>query len=148
MIIAGGVVVLAVACGLIARARNGRRRAGGPTRVRPEDLDGRRLAEVATLVQFSTELCTRCPQVRRLLRGIAEEYDGVAHAEIDLTHRSDLATRHRVLQTPTTFLVDASGAVLARWGGVPDRRSIDEALASVHTAVPDRAAVPDRLEQS
>lgn len=42
----------------------------------------------------------------------------------------DLAARYHVLQTPTTFLVDAAGAVLSRWGGVPERRRIEDALAS------------------
>lgn len=128
--ITGAVIALAITCGLILRSRDGRRRSGGHLQVRADDLPGTTFASAATLVQFSTELCARCPQVRRLLGGIAEEHTGVTHAEIDLTHRSDLATRYHVLQTPTTFLVDASGAVLSRWGGVPHPGAIQDALAS------------------
>lgn len=129
LMITGAVVALAIAGGVIVRARDGRRRSGGHLVVRSADLGGRSLADRATLVQFSTELCARCPQVRRVLSQIADGQTGTSHIEVDLTNRSDLATRYRVLQTPTTFLVDASGAVLSRWGGVPDRAAIQTALA-------------------
>lgn len=128
LILAGAVVLLAVAVGMILRTQDGRRRSGGVLRLRAEDLPGGAPGSTI-LVQFSTELCARCPQVRRLLDDIARSAN-IAHAEIDLTHRSDLAARYRVLQTPTTFLVDASGAVLSRWAGVPERRSIEDALAA------------------
>ncbi|KDA05810.1 thiol-disulfide isomerase [Microbacterium sp. CH12i] len=131
LLIAGALVVLAVIGGFGMRMLDGRLRSGGDLRVRADDLSGAVLAPGATLVQFSTELCARCPQVRRLLSEIAESRGGVEHVEIDLTNRNDLASRYHVLQTPTTFLVDASGAVLSRWGGVPDRRAINEALASL-----------------
>lgn len=130
LLITGAVVVLAVVAGMVLRAQDGRRRSGGRLRVRSEDLLGVTPAARATLVQFSTELCARCPQVRGLLRSIADSRPGLTHIEIDLTHRQDLASRYHVLQTPTTFLVDRSGAVLSRWGGVPDRRMVEEALAS------------------
>ena len=123
------IVAVAIAGGLVVRAQDGRRRSGGHLAFRPEDLGGRSLAPSATLVQFSTELCARCPQVRRLLGQIADENADVEHVEVDLTNRNDLATRYHVLQTPTTFLVDASGVVLSRWGGVPHRNTIQDALA-------------------
>jgi len=136
--IAAAVLVIATAIGLILHARDGHRRGGAGLRVAAEDIAPRALAERATLVQFSTELCARCPQVRRMLGGIADAQDGVAHVEIDLTHRADLATRYHVLQTPTTFLVDASGAVRSRWGGVPDRQELADALAAVPTLQENR----------
>jgi len=134
--ITGAVVALAIVCGFIVRAQDGRRRTGGHLQVRSEDLAGQPLATTATLVQFSTQLCARCPQVRRLLGQIADQHAGIEHVEIDLTNRNDLATRYHVLQTPTTFLVDASGMVLSRWGGVAHRSAIEDALASVLTPHP------------
>lgn len=132
LLIAGAVVVLAVVLGVfLLRAQDGRSRSGGELSVLPGDLPSAGFAPRATLVQFSTEFCARCPQVRRLLGEITENSVGVEHVEINLSHRTDLATRYRVLQTPTTFLTDASGAVLARWGGVPDRAIIVDALASI-----------------
>lgn len=129
--IAAALLALATALGLVLRRRDGRRRDGGTLRFDPQDADSATLGSRATLVQFSTEMCTRCPQVRRLLRGYTEEHDGVHHVEVDLTHRPELSERYRVLQTPTTFLVDPGGAVLARFHGVPQRDALTHALAAV-----------------
>lgn len=83
----------------------------------------------ATLLQFSTEFCARCPQTRTLLAAVAEGHDGVAAIEIDLGERPELARRFRVMQTPTVLLLDAGGVVRSRIGGAPDRRTITEQLA-------------------
>jgi hypothetical protein len=140
LLIAGAVVVLAILAGILARVQDGRRRSGGRVRMRPEDVPSG---------VVDSELCARCPQVRRLLGEIAADR-GIPHGEIDLTTRSDLATRYHVLQTPTTFLIDASGAVVARWGGVPDRRSIVDAVAalSAHSQPDLRAPASQKQEQS
>lgn len=124
------VVVLAVVVGVVFRRLDGRRRGGGhlffDTAHASSSL-GRR----ATLVQFSTETCARCPHVRRMLAEYATESDEVRFLEIDLTHRPDLSAQYKVLQTPTTFVVDRSGAVRARFQGVPHRHALNEALAAV-----------------
>lgn len=143
LLIAGAVLVLAIALGLLARRLDGRRRSGGTAQVRSEDVP-RSTSTPITLVQFSTELCARCPQVRRMLGEIARD-SGVAQAEIDLTRRSDLAAKYHVLQTPTTFLVDASGNVAARWGGVPERSSITAAIAALRAGT---GATRQKQEQS
>jgi thioredoxin-related protein len=38
-----------------------------------------------------------------------------------VTHRPELAARYRVLQTPTTLILDRDGAVRARIGGAVRR---------------------------
>ncbi|MFJ4997314.1 thioredoxin family protein [Microbacterium sp. NPDC088619] len=129
--IAAALLVFAVAIGIVLRLLDGRRRRGGHLRFDPADAGDLELGDRATFVQFSTEMCTRCPQVRRMLRGYAAESVGLHHVEVDLTHRPDLSARYRVLQTPTTFIVDGSGAVRARFHGVPHRHALDEALAAV-----------------
>lgn len=130
LVAAGALLVLAAIIGVVLRVLDGRRRGGGHLRFDPADIAGE-LGSRATLVQFSTELCARCPQVRRMLGTIASDGDGLAHVEVDLTHRPDLSSRYRVLQTPTTFLVDGSGIVRARFNGVPQRHALAEALAAV-----------------
>lgn len=129
LIIAAALLVVAVAAGLLWRGFDGRRRSGAGRKVRTSDLDLTALAERTTIVLFSTETCARCPQVRRMLRGIADERDGVEQVDVDLTHRPDLASRYGILQTPTTFLVSPTGDVTARFSGVPRPADIQAALA-------------------
>jgi hypothetical protein len=50
----------------------------------------------------------------------------VRHIEIDVADRPDLAAKFNVLQTPTTLILDARGAVRARIGGAV-RRDVVEA---------------------
>jgi thiol-disulfide isomerase/thioredoxin len=82
----------------------------------------------ATLLQFSTEFCARCPGTSTLLRQVADARTGVRHVDVDLTHRADLARRFNVLQTPTTLVLDRGGRVRARVGGVPDRAALQAHL--------------------
>ncbi|KJL46650.1 Thioredoxin [Microbacterium hydrocarbonoxydans] len=127
---AGALLLIAAVIGVVARVLDGRRRGGGHLRFDPADARAE-LGTRATLVQFSTEMCARCPQVRRMLGSIAAGGEGLAHVEVDLTHRPDLSHRYKVLQTPTTFLVDDAGVVRARFNGVPHRHALAEALAAV-----------------
>lgn len=94
---------------------------------------------VATLVQFSTELCVRCPGTRVLLGQVADAHPGVRHLDIDLTQRVDLARRFNVLQTPTTLVLDGAGRVRARIGGVPNRDAL-------HAHLDDLVGPPPNLE--
>lgn len=129
--IAAALLVLATIIGVTLRRRDGRRLEGGTLRFDPADAASAEFGSRATLVQFSTEMCARCPQVRRMLGAYATDHDGLRHVEVDLTHRPDLSARYKVLQTPTTFVVDATGAVRARFHGVPHRHALTEAVASV-----------------
>lgn len=89
--------------------------------VEPLRLGADSLGEVATLLQFSTELCARCPGVHRTLDSIASAREGVRHLDVDLTHRPDIAKHFHILQTPTTLVLDRDGVVQTRFGGVPSR---------------------------
>jgi thiol-disulfide isomerase/thioredoxin len=89
--------------------------------VEPHRLGADGLGEVATLLQFSTEMCARCPGVHRTLAAIADGHEGVRHLDVDLTHRPDIAKHFHVLQTPTTLVLDRDGIVQTRFGGTPSR---------------------------
>lgn len=128
LLIAAALLAATVVAGLLLRRRDGRAvTVHGDRHVEPADLM-RPLGDHATLVQFSTEFCARCPQVRRLLGSIAADRTGVVHAEVDLTSRPDLAARYNVLSTPTTLVVDRDGLIRSRFVGAPTRADVQTAL--------------------
>lgn len=139
-----GVLALATALGLLLRSRTGRARPVGASNastavhagqrtdratagLAPADSFGTR----ATLVQFSTPTCARCPATRRQLDAVAAEHEGVERLEIDLAERPDLARRFAVMQTPTVLLLDHHGAVRTRFGGPPRPPELAAALDTV-----------------
>jgi thiol-disulfide isomerase/thioredoxin len=128
LVVLAALVAVAVVVGVVWRARDGRRRRGADA-VDLTDL-GVTTGRV-TLVQFGTETCARCPQVRRMLQGIASALPHVDHVDVDLTHRPDLARRHHVLSTPTTFLIGTDAALAARFDGVPRRADVEAALSEL-----------------
>jgi thiol-disulfide isomerase/thioredoxin len=116
------LLTVAVAVGVFLQWRQGRPRHHISHEViEPIRLGADSLGEVATLLQFSTELCARCPGVHRTLDALAGRREGVRHLDIDLTHRPDIAKHFHVLQTPTTLVLDRDGVVQTRFGGVPSR---------------------------
>ena len=128
MFLVGALIALAVL--LAATVALGVYLKWRPSRVRhdvahevvdPHRLGADGLGEVATLLQFSTEMCARCPGVHRTLSEIAADHEGVRHLDVDLTHRPDIARHFHVLQTPTTLLLDRHGVVQTRFGGAPGR---------------------------
>lgn len=125
LLITGVLLAITVAAGLLWRLRDGRRRRATGA------VDAVRLGllrERAALVLFSTDTCSRCPQVRRMLRELASERGAIDVHDVDLTHRPDLASENRVLSTPTTLLVGPDARVVARFVGVPRRDDIIAAL--------------------
>jgi len=115
------LVAATTAAGLAWRARQGRvERTLGTTTVRVSDVPGvRRFARGATFLQFSTEVCAPCKVTRTVLGAVASEHANVTHIDVDLTQRPDLASQFRIMQTPTTLILDGKGIVRARIGGAP-----------------------------
>jgi thiol-disulfide isomerase/thioredoxin len=130
------LVAATTAVGFVWQSQQGRiRHASGTTLIRVADIPGvRRFATGATFVQFSTEVCAPCAATRTVLDAIASEHDDVAHVDIDLTHRPDLATQFRIMQTPTTLILDGKGVVRARIGGAPRREAVRAELDRILVA--------------
>lgn len=135
------LVAAATGLGLAWRARQGRFTdvAEAPALTPADVASTAPFGAEATLVQFSTEHCSRCPGTRRMLAGVARSRPGVVHVEVDLTHRADLARRFQVLQTPTTLILDRTGRVQARVGGAPHKAGIlthlDDLPGSLHATL-------------
>lgn len=116
------LLAVTIGAGLVLRWRQGR-----PQRhirhevIEPHRLGADALGTTATLLQFSTDTCAKCPGVHRTLSAIADTRDGVRHLDIDLTHRPDIAKHFHVMQTPTTLVLDRDGVIRTRFGGAPSR---------------------------
>ncbi|OII26756.1 thioredoxin family protein [Curtobacterium sp. MCBA15_013] len=144
-----GVLALATALGLLLRARTGRARPTRTNEARTTTTTDPTTADLApaeafgteaTLVQFSTPTCARCPATRRQLDAVAAEHPGVTRLEIDLAERPELARRFAVMQTPTVLLLDRGRAVHTRFGGPPRPADLTAALDTVLTAARAAAA--------
>lgn len=126
----GGLVVISTVIGLIVRSREGQlKKTDGLTRVDRFELGkGVLFGTNATLLQFSTEFCTKCPGTRTYLASVADQHVGVIHVDVDITNRQDLAQKFNIMQTPTTLILDDSGAIAGRIGGAPRPEAVNTAL--------------------
>jgi len=143
--IVAGILALATALGLLLRSRTGRARVVTSQRsdaTTVADLaDREAFGTAATLLQFSTPTCARCPATARQLDAVAASKStttaqGLARVrrlEIDLAERPELARRFDVMQTPTVLLVDGTQTVRARFGGPPRQPELIAALDAVLT---------------
>lgn len=132
LLVLAALLVATAGLGVCLRWQQNRPRRLDPTEiVDPARLGAPALGERATLLQFSTEMCARCPGVHRALGEIAATRPGVVHLDVDLTHRPDIAQHFHVLQTPTTFLIDRDGVIRSRFGGAPSRHVVELELDRV-----------------
>src|SRR5215469_12868659 len=135
-IVAAAVLVLALVGGFAWRRRDGRLKEARQQRLTVADLGGP-LGERATLLQFSSSFCAPCRATRQLLADVAARTDGVAHLELDVADRLDLARRLDIRRTPTVFVLGPQGEITRRASGVPRR---DDVLAAVALASGEPAA--------
>ncbi len=135
LLVLTALLAVTVGLGVFLRWQQNRPRRQNPHEVvDPARLGAPALGEHATLLQFSTEMCSRCPGVHRTLESIAASQPGVVHLDVDLTHRPDIAQHFHILQTPTTFVLDRHGVIQTRFGGAPSRHVVELELARVTSA--------------
>lgn len=89
---------------------------------------GHELGERATLLQFSSAFCAPCRATRRVLGEVADLVEGVRHVEVDAEEHLDATRAFGILRTPTTLVLDASGAEVTRATGAPTRDQVLTAL--------------------
>ncbi|HEY7360567.1 MAG TPA: thioredoxin family protein [Streptosporangiaceae bacterium] len=128
VVVLGAVLVLATVGGLAWRRRGGRMRESPAPRLTETDL-GQPLGARATLLQFSSAFCAPCRATRQLLSDVAGRSDGVAHVEIDVATRMDLARQLGIRRTPTVLVLGPRGQVTRRASGPPRRADVVAALA-------------------
>ncbi|RZT28732.1 thiol-disulfide isomerase/thioredoxin [Kribbella sp. VKM Ac-2569] len=97
-------------------------------RVTAAELGGE-LGERATLLQFSSAFCAPCRVTRRTLADVEGMVDGVRHVELDAESHLELVRRLDILRTPTTLVLDSTGAVVKRASGAPRKPDVIAALA-------------------
>lgn len=138
-------VVLALGVGLWRRATDGRfdrsRQASVPGPGRSEEPAGptegaalvaalgHPLGQRATLLQFSSAFCAPCRATRRVLGEVAGLVEGVTHVEVDAEQHLEATRAFGILRTPTTLVLDATGAEVTRASGAPTRDQVLNALA-------------------
>ncbi|MFG1910854.1 TlpA family protein disulfide reductase [Kribbella sp. NPDC048928] len=91
---------------------------------------GGELGERATLLQFSSAFCAPCRATRRTLAEVEGMVDGVRHIELDAESHLELVRRLDILRTPTTLILDGTGAVVKRASGAPRKPDVIAALAA------------------
>ncbi|MEV4267508.1 thioredoxin family protein [Kribbella sp. NPDC049584] len=130
------VLVAAVAVGVLLSALkawvDGRFRGKSEDdveRVTASEVGGE-LGERATLLQFSSAFCAPCRATRRTLAEVEGMVDGVRHVELDAESHLELVRRLDILRTPTTLVLDSTGAVVKRASGAPRKPDVIAALAT------------------
>lgn len=121
LVVVASLVAVATGLGFSHRALTGRARRVRTSIDLPEEVV---LGADATLLQFSTEVCSPCGATHTVLDDLARERDGLHHVDLDITHRGDLASKYNIMQTPTTLILDATGTVRARIGGAARRETV------------------------
>lgn len=89
---------------------------------------GGELGERATLLQFSSAFCAPCRATRRVLGEVTDLVDGVAHVEVDAEQHLEATRAFNITRTPTTIVLDATGAEITRATGAPTRAQVIAAL--------------------
>ncbi len=128
--IVAGIVVVALVLGLVWQRGQGRSRSVEGQPLAPAEVGTARFADGLTLLLLTTRTCGRCPAARRVLDGALRTDD--LRIDVDLERHPAIAERFGVLQTPTTIVLDRTGAPRARIAGVPEpaplRQQLDRIL--------------------
>jgi thiol-disulfide isomerase/thioredoxin len=143
LIVLAVVVVGATAAGVTRRRRDGRLTESAGQRLDEAGL-GSPLGSRATLLQFSSSFCAPCRATRQLLADVAGRADGVAHIEIDVAARMDLARQLDIRRTPTVFVLCPDGLIARRAVGLPRRSEVADALALATGSKPTQQIGIDR----
>ena len=94
-----------------------------------EELKKALLSLKPVLVDFGSNKCIPCRQLRPTLKDVAQEFSGKAHVlVIDVYEYQGVARQHRINLIPTLVFFDTRGRETFRRSGVWDKASITKKL--------------------
>ena len=100
-----------------------------PTTNTDQELKIALMSGKPVLVDFGSNKCIPCRQLRPILKEVEKEFEGKAHILIiDVYNFGKLAREHRVQLIPTLIFFDSSGKEIFRRMGVWDKDSIAKKL--------------------
>ncbi|NLA66009.1 MAG: thioredoxin family protein [Leucobacter sp.] len=124
-----GLLVAATLLGFWLRARSARvQTERGNERLDASDFDLDQFGPAGAVVQFSTEFCSRCPSTKRQLAALTSAHATLQFQHLDVTGRPELASKYRLLQTPTVFTIGADGILRSRLSGALTRTQLTTAV--------------------
>jgi glutaredoxin len=127
------LIAIVIAASLIYLLFDAFRKGGrAPDRLAIDDIELELMAGCCAFVVFTTPTCRPCKAVLRVLEGAVSRNPAPTEIRtVDASVRGDLANRYHVRTVPTTFLITASGHVVARWKDVPMSEDVDAALGRI-----------------
>jgi thiol-disulfide isomerase/thioredoxin len=129
--IIAGLIGVSTLLGLIWKSRQGRVVAQSGSTI---SLDYREAGKT-TIIQFTTEMCSPCAQLKPRLQQIANFRSDVAYRDLDAVEHLDLASRLSIRSTPTTLIVSPEGEIRARINGVA---TTDVFISAIDGNIPTR----------
>ena len=137
LIVIVALLLAATLLGFLLRKRATRiKRGTGAELVEAADFELEAFGPSGTVVQFSTEFCSRCPGVQRQLTEITGNQPGILFQHLDVTNRPDLAKKYQLLQTPTVLTISAEGALKSRLSGALTRQQLSDAVTDLTEGTP------------
>ena len=112
--IIAGLIGVSTLLGLVWKSRQGRVVAQSGSTI---SLDYREAGKT-TLIQFTTEMCSPCAQLKPRLQQIANFRSDVVYRDLDAVEHLELASRLSIRSTPTTLIVSPDGEIRARINGI------------------------------
>jgi len=131
--IVAGLLIVSTLLGLIWKSRQGRVVAQSGSTI---SLDYREAGKT-TILQFTTEMCAPCAQLKPRLEKIANFRSDVAYRDIDAVEHLDLANRLSIRSTPTTLIVSPDGEIRARINGIATAETF---INAIEGTIPTRSA--------
>jgi thioredoxin 1 len=81
------------------------------------------------LVDFGSNSCVPCRQMRPILKEVSQEFSGKAHVlVIDVNKYGDLSREYQILMIPTLIFFNSKGKEVFRHTGSSDKNSIVQKL--------------------